>query len=234
MHAAATQLEIANFLVTASSVVVTLIIGILTVRVRRRCLIYSYRLVRRLNGLTVAGVLTPSGTVGPVTDPYQVEIVFVNRSGPQGISSSDFNGNDPIRVDFAVPIWSVSDKTYPTVQSSPTRSYSGSELSVGPSNMADGQVTTFSVWVDGKPPRKVRVASPFHTIRFKRSAFRIPGSQLTRATWAIVGFILTAAIPPSVGVALAWTTRQPLTIPMSGVFAACGLISGAIFAIARR
>jgi hypothetical protein len=230
---AAKWYEVGNFYAQASAVVVALIIGILTIRGRRRRLAYSYRRVRSLNGLVVGGVVTPSGTVGPITDPYLIEIVLACRS-TNGISISEYNGSDPIKFDVGVLIWSVGVKTYPAAQPDPIQSFTGNELHVGPSNMADGQIMTFAIAVDGKPPRKVRPTSPFHTLRLSRSAFRIAGDPMARLGWTVLGFIMTSALPAALGVTLAIITKQHITIPMGVVFAGAGLMSGAIYAFARR
>ncbi|MFG2339573.1 hypothetical protein [Streptomyces yangpuensis] len=101
----------------------------------------------------VSGSLVVNHGTTALTNPHVVEVQLINK-GRRGISSSQFDAGQPIRLDVGAPIVELLQVTSePSSLHLPTTAIDGCALKVGPSLIAKGQTLTFALLVDGPNPQ---------------------------------------------------------------------------------
>jgi len=147
-------------LLTAMSIVATLLVGVGTIlvpRVRRQRLYYR---APPATSVLAPGMRSIAGLEihhdgRPLVDPYLLEVTLTAR-GRQDILSSAFHGGRPLVFDLGARIVTVLRvQCSPESSPVPKVTHEDRDLSVGPELVKPRQITTISILVDGDRPRLV-------------------------------------------------------------------------------
>lgn len=202
----------AGFWNPASSLIVTLLIGIVTVWVTIRAAYPKRQLTYTLRGVTsllnsehVSGLkVMHDGAI--LTDPYVLRLV-VRNGGRRDISRDAFDGGEPLRFDVDAPIVErLSVTMQPSDQQDPRITVDGCVLVIDPVKISQGETISVTALVDGKPtmqhPKQslIDVKIRPQPDNDRRLSVAVVGGVVALATppvlWSVVSVILAHASVP--------------------------------------
>ncbi|SCG78131.1 hypothetical protein [Micromonospora inositola] len=216
MTTAAEWYEVGNFWVALAGVVITLLIGMITLwdsyrkEMPQRRIVYKCEVepLHKGSGAKDAGLVVHHN--GQLVESPRIAFLGIGNDGKRDVPSSLFDGDKPLVLDFAVPVLEILSRTSkPPGTVEPELQLSGTKLYIGPSLLAARQLVNVSLLLNGDPI--LSVSNPIINVREVNAKDVASRRQLFSGRLRIVSLI-TAAVSILLPVVLG--LRSSLSVPL--------------------
>ncbi|MFI7283486.1 hypothetical protein ACIBOV_24810 [Micromonospora chersina] len=202
-----------NFWIALAGVLITLVVGAITLWISYRQAFPSRRIVFLAEGEPLAPheddqkssvVIHYNGR--EIQSPYLVELA-VGNDGKRDITSDDFNAKKPLVFDLNAPVVGILKyASKPAGTMKPDVSTSDTRLSIEPGLLSSRQLLVFSLLVDGEP--RAEYAKPLINVPIVSSQKVVEKRKRFSRMVRVVAFLAAAVsvvLPHAVGLTLAWS-----------------------------